>query len=161
MADAKRNNLKQKVTAAEERNQAREDRTYLERAGEVAIEAKDKFTSFAKEHPVATLAGAVAVGVLVAGAFRGPRRAAVKGGTKAAGLAALGAELAMAYAAKAFDAAQEAGHDGADWLGQTGRSLGSKARDLGGEAADYAASARESAMRTGKSATKAIRGRLN
>lgn len=161
MAEAKRKTIKSKVAAAEKRNAERSERTFLDRAGEGAIEAKDKFTAFAKEHPVATVAGGLAIGMLIAGMFKGPRRAAIQGGTKAAGLAAMGAELAMAYAAKALEAAQEAGHDGADWLGETSRTLGSKARELGGEAADYAGSARESAMRTGKSATRAIRGRLN
>jgi hypothetical protein len=41
--------------------------------------------------------------------FKGPRRAAVKGGSKAAGLAAIGAELALAYAQQAMEAANEAG----------------------------------------------------
>ena len=162
MAEAKRKTIKKKVAASQKRNAERSsERTFLDRAGEGAIEAKDKFTAFAKEHPVATVAGGIALGVLIAGMFKGPRRAAIQGGTKAAGLAAMGAELAMAYAAKALDAAQEAGHDGAEWLGETGRTLGSKARELGGDAADYAGTARESAVRTGKSATRAIRGRLN
>ena len=163
MPDAKRKTLKKKVEAGQARNKAKTETTttIFDRAGEAAIDAKDKFTAFAKEHPVATVAGGLVVGVLIAGMFRGPRRAAVKGGTKAAALATLGAELAMAYAAKALDAAQDAGHDGAEWLGETGRSLGSKARELGADAADYAGSARDSARNTGKSLTRAARGRLN
>ena len=162
MAEANRKTIKKKVDASQKRNAARtNDRTFLDRAGESAVEAKDKFTAFAKEHPVATVAGGLAIGFLIAGMFRGPRQAAIKGGTKAAGLAAIGAELAMAYAAKALDAAKEAGSDGADWLGEASKTFGSKARELSGEAAEYAGSARESAMRSGKSAAKAIRGRLN
>ena len=161
MAEAKRKTIKKKVAAAEKRNAARRERTFLDRAGEGAIEAKDKFTAFAKEHPVATLAGGLAIGVLIAGMFKGPRQAALKGGTRAAGLAAIGAELAMAYAAKALDAAKEAGSEGADWLGETGKTLGSKAREFSSEASDYAGTARDSAMRSGRSAAKAIRGRLN
>ena len=162
MAEAKRKTIKKKVDASQKRNAARtNDRTFLDRAGESAVEAKDKFTAFAKEHPVATVAGGLAIGFLIAGMFRAPRQAAIKGGTKAAGLAAIGAELAMAYAAKALDAAKEAGSDGADWLGEASKTFGSKARELSGEAAEYAGSARESAMRSGKSAAKAIRGRLN
>lgn len=161
MTDAKRKNLKKKVAAAEQRNQARSEPSFLDRAGETAIEAKDKFTAFAKEHPVLTVAGAVAVGVLVAGMFKGPRQAAVKGGTKAASLAALGAELALAYAAKAYDSAKEAGEEGIDWMSEMGSAVGKNARSLGSDAADYAASARESAVDTGKSVRKAIRGRLN
>jgi len=161
MAEAKRKTIRKKVDASQKRNAARSERTFLDRAGEGAIEAKDKFAAFAKEHPVATVAGGVAIGILIAGMFRGPRQAAIKGGTRAAGLAAVGAELAMAYAAKALDAAKEAGSDGADWLGEAGKTLGSKARELSSEAADYAGSARDSAIRSGKSATRAIRGRLN
>ena len=161
MAEAKRKTIKKKVAAAEKRNAARSERTFLDRAGEGAIEAKDKFTAFAKEHPVATLAGGLAIGVLIAGMFKGPRQAAIKGGTRAAGLAAIGAELAMAYAAKALDAAKEAGSEGADWLGETGKTLGSKAREFSSEASDYAGTARDNAMRSGRSAAKAIRGRLN
>lgn len=161
MADAKRKNLKKKVSDAEERNAAREDNSFLDRAGETAIEAKDKFTAFAKEHPVATVAGGLVVGMLIAGMFKGPRRAAVAGGAKAAGLATLGAELAMAYAAKALDAAQEAGHEGAEWLGETGRSLSRAARDFGGDAADYAAETSDSAARSGRSAIRSIRQRMN
>jgi hypothetical protein len=161
MADAKRSNLKKKVAAAEKRNQERAEPTFLDRAGETAIEAKDKFTAFAKEHPVLTVAGGLAVGVVIAGFFKGPRRAAIKGGSKAAGLAALGAELAMAYAAKAYDSAKEAGDDSLDWLSELGASVGKGAKSIGGEATDYAASARDSAASTGKSIGKAIRGRLN
>ena len=161
MAEAKRKTIKKKVAAAEKRNAERSERTFLDRAGEGAIEAKDKFTAFAKEHPVATLAGGLAIGVLIAGLFKGPRQAAIKGGTRAAGLAAIGAELAMAYAAKALDAAKEAGSEGADWLGETGKTLGSKAREFSSEASDYAGTARDNAMRSGRSAAKAIRGRLN
>ncbi len=161
MPDAKRTQLKKKVAAGQARHSDGDRTTIVDRAGEAAIEAKDKFTAFAKEHPVATVAGGLAIGILIAGMFRGPRQAAMKGGTKAAGLAAIGAEIAMAYAAKAFDAAKEAGSDGADWLGEASKTFGSKARELSSEAADYAGSARDSAMRGGRSAAKAIRGRLN
>ena len=162
MAEAKRKTIKKKVDASQKRNAARtNDRTFLDRAGESAVEAKDKFTAFAKEHPVATVAGGIAIGVLIAGMFKGPRRAAIQGGTNAAGLAAMGAELAMAYAANALYSPPSPPSDGADWLGEASKTFGSKARELSGEAAEYAGSARESAMRSGKSAAKAIRGRLN
>ena len=160
MTDAKRKNLKQKVAAAEARLEEREN-SFLDRAGETAIEAKDKFTAFAKKHPVATVAGGLAIGVLVAGMFRGPRRAAVKGGSKIAGLATLGTELALAYAAKAFEAAEEGGKEGFDWLGEKSRSAGQGARELGSGAAEYASSARDAIVESGKSARRALRDRLN
>ncbi|WP_305095971.1 hypothetical protein [Croceibacterium aestuarii] len=160
MTDAKRETLKNKVAAAEARNEERES-SFLDRAGETAIEAKDKVAAFAKEHPVATVVGGLAAGVIIAGMFRGPRRAAAKGGTKVAGLATIGAELALAYAAKALEAAGEGGKEGLEWLEEAGRSLGRGARDLGDEAADYAGEALDSVVKGGKSVRKAIRARLN
>src|SRR5262245_20114486 len=122
MTDAKRQTLKDKVEAGQARNRAKTENTttIFDRAGEAAIEAKDKFTAFAKEHPIATVAGGVAVGILVAAMFKGPRRAAMRGGTVAAkgatALAALGAELALTYAQQAMEAANEAREAGAKHL---------------------------------------------
>ena len=161
MAEAKRKTIKKKVDASQKRNAARSERTFLDRAGEGAIEAKDKFTAFAKEHPIATVAGGVALGVLVAAMFRGPRRAAMRGGSKAAGLAAIGAELALSYAQQAMEAANEAGRAGAkrlDGFGDTAKSVGRDAAHRAGDAGETALSAtREASRRLGR----AIRNRIN
>jgi hypothetical protein len=152
MPDAKRQTIKRKVTAAKSRNQARAKPSKTEQAGEKAIEAKDKFTGFVKEHPFATVAGGLALGVLISGLFRGSptRKAGRKIGAKAAGLAALATELAVAYTQSAMEAAGEARDAGAEKLG-----------DWGEDAADYAASARVAARNTGKSISRALRNRLN
>jgi hypothetical protein len=163
MADAKRKQIEKKVAAAEARNDARSEPTLMDRAGERAIEAKDKFTAFAREHPVATVAGGLALGVLISAMFRGSptRKAGKKIGTKAAGLAAIGAELAMAYAQQAWEAAEEAGRAGASKLDGLGGTIGSRAHDLGEDAADYAASARARAREAGRSMTDMLRSRFN
>ena len=85
MPDAKRKTLKKKVEAGQARNKAKTETTttIFDRAGEAAIDAKNKFTAFAKEHPIATVAGGVALGVLIAGMFKGPRRAAIPAPRKA------------------------------------------------------------------------------
>lgn len=149
MAEAKRSQIKKKVAAAKSRNQSRSESSSLTvRAGE----AKDKFTGFAREHPIATVVGGLAVGVLVSGLFRGSptRKAGRKLGKKAMGLAAVGAELALAYAQQAMEAAGEARDAGAEKLGSWSE-----------EAADYVTTAREAARTTGKSLTQALRDRLN
>ena len=75
MPDAKRTQLKKKIEAGEARNKARAEPTLIDRTGEKAIEAKDKFTAFAKEHPIATVAGGLALGILISGLFkRSPTR---------------------------------------------------------------------------------------
>lgn len=153
MTDAKRKNIERKVTAAKSRNEARaEGPSLADRAGETAIAAKDKFTAFARQHPIATVAGGLAVGILVSGLFRGSptRRAGRSIGAKAASLAALAAELAVTYAQSAWEATEEARESGAKTLGNWSE-----------DAADYVASTRTAARETGKSVAKALRDRLN
>jgi hypothetical protein len=153
MSEAKRNQIKRKVAAAESRNQARAAApSFTERAGEKAVEVRDKFTAFAREHPIATVVGGLAVGILVSSLFRGSptRKAGRKLGEKAVSLAALGAELAVAYAQQAMEAASEAREAGADRLGGWSE-----------DAAEYVASARDTVRETGKSITQAVRDRLN
>lgn len=163
MTDAKRKTLKEKVAAGQARNRVKTENTttIFDRAGEAAIEAKDKFTAFAKEHPIATVAGGIAVGILVAGLFKGPRRAAIKGGSKAAGLAAIGAELALGYAQQAMEAANEAGRAAAPKL----EKFGDTAKGVGRDAAHRASDAGEAALavtrEAGKRLGKAIRSRIN
>jgi len=163
MTDAKRQTLKEKVEAGQARNRAKTENTttIFDRAGEAALEAKDKFTAFAKEHPIATVAGGVAVGVLIAAMFKGPRRVAAKGGSKAAGLAAIGAELALAYAQQAMEAANEAGRAAAPRL----EKFGDTAKNVGRDAAHRAGDAGETALtvtrEAGRRLGKAIRNRIN
>jgi len=163
MTDAKRKTLKEKVAAGQARNRAKAETTttILDRAGEAAIDAKDRFTAFAKDHPIATVAGGLAIGVLIAGMFRGPRRAAIRGGSKAAGLAAIGAELALAYAQQAIETASETGKAGVkrlDGIGDTARSAGREAAHRAGDAGE---SAVEFTRDAGKRLAKAIRTRIN
>jgi len=155
--------LKDKVAAGQARYDARTENTttILDRAGEAAIGAKDKFTAFAKEHPLTTIAGGVAVGILISGLFkRSPtRRVANRAAGKAAGLAAIGAELAMAYAQQAMSAASEVGKVGADKLDGLGGSARSLGRDAAIRAGDLGDSARLAARGTSRRIASAIRSR--
>jgi hypothetical protein len=153
MAETKRNRIKTKVAAAESRNQARAEAPALaRRVGEKAVEAKDKFAAFAREHPIATVAGGIAVGVIVSSLFRGSptRKAGRRLGQRAMGLAALGAELAVAYAQQAMEAANEARQSGAERLDGWSE-----------DAVDYVAGARSSARNAGQAIAQAVRDRLN
>jgi len=163
MPEAKRKTIKSKVETGQARNRARTENTttMFDRAGEAALDAKDRFTAFAKEHPIATVAGGVAVGILIAGLFKGPRRAAMKGGSKAAGLAALGAELAVAYAQQAMDAANEAGRAAAPKLERFGDSARSAGRDAAHRASDASETAVAMTREAGRRLGKAIRSRIN
>ena len=167
MTDAKRQTLKDKVAAGQARNRDLGRTTIVDRAGEKAIEARDKFVEFAKEHPIATVAGGVALGILVSGLFkRSPTRKLGNAAAKRAGtIAALGAEFALAYAQQAMTAANEAGREGAHKLGELGESVGGSARTGGRAALDRAGDLTEAARvvtrDAGKRLGKALRSRIN
>jgi hypothetical protein len=167
MTDAKRQQLKSKVAAGQARNRDMGRTTIVDRAGEKAIEAKDKFVEFAKEHPVATVAGGLALGVLVSALFkRSPTRKFGGRAAKAAtGVAALGAEFALAYAQQAMAAANEAGREGAHKLGELSENASASARTTGRAAAERAGEWTESARLVtrdaGRRLGKALRSRIN
>lgn len=156
MVEAKRQQIRKKVAAGQARNDDRGRTTIVDRAGERAIEAKDRFVDFAKEHPVATVVGGVALGVLVSGLFRGSptRKFGKQAGKQASKLATVGAELAMAYAAQALAATEDARKAGADKLGD----LGETALKYGKSGSDAAT---DVARTAGKRIARAIHGRFN
>lgn len=167
MTDAKRQTLKDKVAAGQARNRDMGRTTIVDRAGEKVIEAKDKFVEFAKEHPIATVAGGVALGVLVSGLFkRSPTRKLGNAAAKRAGaIAALGAEFALAYAQQAMTAANEAGREGAHKLGELSETAGATARSTSraalDRAGDFTETARAVTRDAGKRLGKALRNRIN
>jgi len=167
MTDARRQTLKDKVAAGQARNRDMGRTTIVDRAGEKAIEAKDKFVEFAKEHPIATVAGGIAVGILVSGLFkRSPTRKLGSAAAKRAGtIATIGAEFALAYAQQAMTAANEAGRDGAHKLGEIGEAVGSTTRSTGraaaGRAGELTDAARVVTRDVGKRLGQALRNRMN
>jgi len=167
MTDAKRQQLKTRVAVGQARNRDLGRTTIVDRAGEKAIEAKDKFVEFAKEHPIATVAGGVAIGILVSGLFkRSPTRKLGNAAAKRAGtLAALGAEFALAYAQQAIATANEVGREGAHKLGELGDTVGDTARTGGRAALDRAGDLTEAAraitLDAGKRLGRALRNRIN
>ena len=154
----KRTELKNKVDAAQKRNQAREERSL----GDYARGAGHSATSFVKEHPITTLAGGVAIGVLIAAIVPGPGRRLRKQATKrGAVLAGVLADLAVTYGSQALDGAGKAARSGQSRLGNLGDTLSDAladgARSLrreAGEASDTAGSATREA---GKRATRTLR----
>ena len=76
MADKKkREELKNRIEAGQQRHANRT-------VGDYAREARDNATAFVKEHPVATVVGGVAIGVIVASMVPGPGRRMRKKATK-------------------------------------------------------------------------------
>lgn len=161
MTEPKREALKARIEAAQESEAARRAKKFGQRVEDNALEAKDKFTEFAKEHPIATIAGGVALGILIASMFKAPRQAAVRTGTKAAGLASMGGEMALAYAAQLLASANEAGREGlrqmddlSDTMSDAARKARREATYLVGNASD---AARISSRKAGKTVSRALK----
>ena len=156
MNDPKRQEIKNRIAAAEARNEERSDESFLDAAGEKAIEAKDKFTEFAKEHPIVTVAGGIGLGIIIAGMFPSARRQARETGAKAAGLATIASEIALAYAAQAMDTAGDIGRAGANRLDDLGDSVGDTARSLKRTAGYRLGNAADSARIAKRDASKSV-----
>ncbi|MGX7952538.1 hypothetical protein ACWPM1_08220 [Tsuneonella sp. HG249] len=152
---AKRTELKDKVDAAQKRNQARsEDRSL----GDYARDAGSSATSFVKEHPITTVVGGLALGVLIASVVPGPgRRLRKKASARSAVLAGALADLAITYGSQLLEGAEKAASTGRDRLGDLGSSIGDGARSAGRDASSAAGKAGDSASEIGKAAMRTLK----
>lgn len=156
--EEKRQEIKERITNAQARNEARAGDSIMARVSEKAVEAKDGFTAFAKEHPVATVAGGLALGVMISAMFKNSptRKAGRVAGAKAAGLAAIGSELALAFAQQVMEASAEAKKVGADKFEDVSDALGDTARRVKRDASHRAIGASDSARTTARDVGKTI-----
>ena len=129
----KREALRAKIDAGEERNAERSFADQAKEAAEGALE-------FVKANPIKSVT-AVAVGALLIGAMTRPGRRA---GRKAGTLAAVATDAALAYGLSLLDAAGGAASKGQDRLAGLGETVGDKARAWqstaakeGGDLSDY------------------------
>jgi hypothetical protein len=148
MTEAQRQDIRDRVAAGEARHQAHHDDSFLDRAGETAIEAKDRFSHFAREHPLTVVAGGLALGVLISGLF--PRSPTRRLGHKAAGYAALGAEAAMGLLHEALEAAEHAASEAGRMASGAAVGAGLAASEAGRAASGAAASAGLAASKAGR-----------
>lgn len=157
MTDSKREEIKSRIEAAQAREAALAEPTTTQRVAEKASEAGDAFTSFVKEHPFAAAAGGVALGILVASMFKGPRRAAARGGARAISLATIGAEMASSFADELLDDARDLGREGVRRAEHLGREGAHKVEDLSDAVGDRARSIRRDATYNASRASDAAR----
>ena len=154
-SEQKRDTLREKIEAGERRNGERALVDY-------AREARDSATSFVKDHPIATVAGGLAVGILIASLVPGPgRRMRKRAAAKGSALAAMLTELGIAYGTTLLDGVGDVARSGQDRLEDLGDSVGDTARSLRREALHMAANtgdgARALRREAGKKAGRSIR----
>lgn len=160
MSDTKREEIKARIAAAEAREDAAAEKSLTVRAQETASQAGETFTTFVKERPLIAAAGGVALGVLIASMFKGPRRAAKAGSARAVGLATVGAEIASGFATQMASDAMGLGREGARKAEDIGDAASDKARAIGRSAAhrlgDASDAARIARRETGKAIARAM-----
>lgn len=159
--EEKRAELREKIGAGEQRNAERS-------VADMAKEATDTVTDFAKRHPLATVAGAIGIGLAIGAMTRPGRRLTRRTGV----LAAMAADTAMNYGLNAFDragsATSSAARAGSDGMADLSETLSSAVRRLRRDAAyraDVAGDAlRGTKRRAGRKASRTmrdLRSRLN
>ena len=110
--EQKREQLRARIEAGERRN---EERSFADQAKDVADSAVD----FAKKHPIATVAGAVAIGLAIGAMTRRGRQLGRRGGS----LAAYAADAAIAYGLGLIEGAGDKFEDYTDAAGTQARKM--------------------------------------
>ncbi|MEP5939061.1 MAG: hypothetical protein ABJ239_12100 [Erythrobacter sp.] len=129
-SDEKRDALREKIEASEKRHEARS----LQIA---AKETADNATAFVKKHPLATMGGAIVVGLAIGAMTKPGRRLTKRSGV----FAALVTDAAIRYGIQAIDKASEVARDGQDRLEDFGDNFSDRARVAKREAAHIAGTA--------------------
>jgi len=130
--DQKREELKKRIEAGEERLAARSLATTAREAGENA-------TRFVRKHPLATIGGAIVVGLAIGAMTKPGRRLGKRGSVFAAMLA----DAAIAYGMKAISQAGDMARDGQERISELGSAVSDKARDTGRKAGETARGLRD------------------
>lgn len=139
----KRDQLRARIEAGEKRH---EERSFVDQARDVADSAVD----FAKRHPVATIAGAIAVGLAVGAMTRRGRDLGRRGGS----LAAYAADAALAYGLSMLEGAGDKIEDFGDAAGTQARRL---KRDAGYQLDSMSDNLRSSGRRASRKSSRAYR----
>ncbi len=148
VSDEKRKRIREKIAASQERleKQAVAERESENEYAAKARELGNSARSFAKEHPVLTVAGGLAAGALIAALLKPQTARAL--GKKALAFGAVAAEGAMLYGNRALDTAGDAGSEAKHRIGDFGSSIAGGAGDLAKEAERIGLAAIENARET-------------
>ena len=146
-----REQLRQKIEAGKQRLAERD-------FGNAAKDAADGAVAFTREHPLAVIAGAIGVGVLI-GAMTRPGRKVAKTASKRTGaFAALATEAALAFGLELLERAEEnaakAKQKSSDALADFGDSVSDATRDLKRDATYQAEVAADTVKSASRKATR-------
>lgn len=141
--EQKREQLRARIEAGERRN---EERSITDQAKDVA----DSAIEFAKKHPVATVAGAVAIGLAIGAMTRRGRELGRRGGS----LASYAADAAIAYGLAMIEGAGDRVEDLSDAAGTQARRI---KRDAGYRLDSMGDSIRSSGRKASRKSSRTYR----
>lgn len=141
--ELKREQLRARIEAGEKRN---EERSFADQAKEAADSAVD----FAKKHPIATVAGAVAIGLAIGAMTSRGRQLGRRGGS----LAAYAADAALAYGLSMVEGAGDKFEDYSDAASTQARRL---RRDAGYRADAIGDVLRSSGRKASRKSSRTVR----
>ena len=142
-SDEKRDALREKIEAAEQRH---EDRSLQVAVKDAAENAK----VFVKKHPLTTVGGAIFVGLAIGAMTKPGRRLTKRTGV----LAALVTDAAITYGIQAIDKASDVARESQDRLEYLGDSVSDKARTAKREATHLAGTAADRTRTVTRTATR-------
>jgi len=153
-SETKRQALREKIEAGRQRLAERD-------YAQAAKEAADSATNFVKQHPYATLGGAIFIGVALGAMTKRGRKLGSRAGQRGGVVARLLTDAAIAYGVKLIDQATDAARTGQDRIEDLSDDLTDKARatkrdatHMVGTASDKA---RSTVRRTSRKASRTLR----
>lgn len=153
-SETKRQALREKIEAGRQRLAERD-------YAKTAKDAADSATNFVKQHPYATLGGAIFVGVAIGAMTKRGRKVGAKVGQRSGVLTRLLADAAIAYGVKMIDQATDAARTGQDRIEDLSDDLTDKARATKRDAAHMVGTASDKAKstvrRTSRKASRTLR----
>ena len=165
--------LKETIETAIEPTLAERVEAARVRSNELASTATKSARDFVHDHPVATIAGGIAIGALIAGAFARNLPSKATTTAKKAGrdvdaisarlshLASLGADLALAYAARAATAGKDGVGKFEDRFNEQLGQLSEEASKSGAQASRKAAGIADLVLNSLRDAGEAALSRMN
>lgn len=149
--EAKRSRIKDKIAASQARL-SRDSAPVAAKPNPANAGPPESYRSLAGEYPWLSVAGGLAVGLLVGALL--PKGTARKVSRRAVGLATIAAELGIAFSKQARTAAGDVAHDGAERLGDLGHRFDDSTAELRTRARRSAGMALGSARSAGQTVVR-------
>lgn len=148
--EEKREELRERIAAGEQRNEDRKE------FADYAREARDNAVDFAKEHPIATVLGGIALGLVIGALTSRGRQLGRRAGVLATSLAEAGLLYASDAALSGKDRLEDLGDGFASSARSARRDIGYKAANASDELRSFGRSLSRKSARAARDARRSL-----